>query len=223
LSRRPGAGRFAAIAAGVAAAVLLLAACGRGGPVGSEPPDAPPPDGITESFAAFRAEMEGRGGGQTALEEGGCRYALEDGVLAVTGPDGAEIWRSDPAWWVAGVALGDVDGDGGTDFCFTVWKSYRFGEAKPDRLENDDESVRCHLFLYTVKGGAARAVWCSSDLPRPILSFALDPGGEVTPVSSGMLLRTVEGFYAGASAPPEEAGAEAFVYAWEGWGFVPTG
>jgi hypothetical protein len=150
--------------------------------------------------------------------EGGYIYRLDNGVLSITLGSGREIWRSSEDWWVDDFRLGDVDGDGTQDVLFTLWKSYRFGEAKPARMANDDDSVRNHLFLYTVMPGHVKAVWCSSALPRPIYSFELDPSGPVTPISSGMLLWTQEGQYQDDFSHTQPA---AHKYAWQGWGFVP--
>ena len=149
---------------------------------------------------------------------GGYIYSLDDGSLSVSDAGGVEIWRSSADWWVDDFRLGDVDGDGNQDFVFSLWKSFRFGNAHPARMENDDETVRNHLFVYTVLGGNVKAIWGSSDLPYPIYSFDLDPSGAVTPVSSGMLLKTREGEYRDDFV--QTASVER-TYAWQGWGFVP--
>ncbi|MDR3206946.1 MAG: hypothetical protein LBT60_01310 [Oscillospiraceae bacterium] len=189
---------------------LALAACGGGGAE---------TDGVTAAFKAFRGMREaGDPVSRTETGAGGYLYRLEGGALSVSDEGGVELWCSQEGWWVDDFRLGDVDGDGTQDFVFSLWKSYRFGEAKPARMENDDETVRNHLFLYTVLSGRVKSVWGSSDLPRPIYLFDLDPTGRVTPVSSGMLLRTQEGEYRDDFSPTE---ATACTYAWEGWGFVP--
>ena len=179
------------------------------------------PEGLTEPFTAFLEIMSTREAvSRTETGDGGYVYKLDEGLLSVSDADGAELWRSDDSWWVDDFRLGDVDGDGAQDYVFSLWKSYRFGDAHPSRMENDDERVRNHLFIYTVLPGHVKPVWMSSDLPCPIYSFELDPSGRVTPVSSGMLLRTSEGEYRGdfiRTAPVDR------VYAWQGWGFVPMG
>ena len=182
--------------------------------------DSPAGRPATAAFAAFLEVMKRREPiARTETGERGYVYNLVDGRLSVSVADGTEIWQSDENWWVQDFRLGDVDGDGAQDFIFTVWKSYRFGDAKPARMSNDDETVRCHLFLYTILSGYVKPVWCSSDLPRPIYSFELDKSGRVTPVASGMLLKTAEGEYRDDFSLTE---TKAFCYAWEGWGFVPV-
>ena len=155
---------------------------------------------------------------QSDTDNSGYSYLLKDGTLTVSSPDGAEFWTSDPTWWVDNFRLGDVDGDGLTDCLFSLWKSYRFGDVHPERLENDETTVRCHLFLYSVRKEGMKSIWCSSDLPYPIYSFELDPSGAVTPVSSGMLLHTEEGLYTEDFSRTESS---QYSYFWEGWGFVP--
>ena len=156
---------------------------------------------------------------RTETGDGGYIYCLDSGVLSIALGSGAEIWRSSADWWVDDFRLGDVDGNGTQDILFTLWKSYRFGEAKPSRMENSDDRVYNHLFMYTVMPGYVKEVWCSSDLPRPIYRFELDPSGDVTPISSGMLLFTEEGEY---QDDFSNTGSLTYKYAWQGWGFVPV-
>jgi hypothetical protein len=175
-------------------------------------------ENLTDDFIAFLAIKEGQ---QTLPRfesgEAGVWYCLQNGVLFVADENGEALWRSNDEWWVDDFRLGDVDGDGNEDFLMSLWKSYRFGNAHPAWLENDDETVRNHLFLYSVSEGAVYPIWCSSSLPRPLYRFELDPSGRVTPVSSGMLLRTDEGEY---QEDFSQTAATAYVYAWQGWGFV---
>jgi len=174
--------------------------------------------GMTEPFMEFLGIMEEcETVSRTETGDGGYVYSLDGGVLSVCGTDGAELWRSKDEWWVDDFRLGDVDGDGRQDVVFTLWKSYRFGNVFPARMENDDETVRNHLFLYTVISGYMKPVWCSSALPRPICGFGLDPFGKVTPVNSGMLLITEEGEYTEDFSRTETV---TYVYAWQKWGFV---
>jgi hypothetical protein len=153
----------------------------------------------------------------------GFSYCLSDGCLTVSDSKGVQRWRSDDQWWVEDFRLGDVDGKGRCDFLFTLWKSWSFDGHLPRGVATDSPEVRCHLFLYTMRSfegePVAKALWCSSNLPRPILAFELDESGPHTPVASGMLLHTTEGEYA--------SGMDGFApthhtYAWQGWGFVKT-
>jgi hypothetical protein len=202
---------------------VALSACGPGLPVapdneaGADAEGAE--EGLTEPFQDFLDIMSQRGQAPcTETGAGGYAYNLECGTLSVSGAGGAVLWQSDPGRWVDGFRLGDVDGDGVEDFVFSLWKSYRFGKASPARMGNDDETVRNHLFVYTALSGHVKPIWGSSDLPCPVYSFELDPSGRVTPVSSGMLLRTREGEYRDDFSQTE---ATEHIYAWEKWGFVP--
>ena len=222
-------GRFFFLPALVAFA-LVLSACGPGLPAdahgNTEPGPVPPAtpadeEGLTDQFQAFLAIMsEGETVSRAETGIGGYAYKLEGGSLSVSDASGAELWRSDGSWWVDGFRLGDVDGDGTEDFVFSLWKSFSFGDASPARMDNDDEAVRNHLFVYTVLSGHAKPIWASSGLPCPVYSFELDPSGRVTPVSSGMLLKTREGEY---QDDFSRTATTEHVYAWEKWGFVPVG
>lgn len=149
-----------------------------------------------------------------AETSGAYTFALDEGVLSFLDLDGNQIWRSDKYWFVDDFRLFDIDGDGNTDCLFSLWKSYSFYRGYD---ENDDPSVKNHLFLYTVRGGYAKALWASSNLPRPIYSFEISEGVP-TPVSTGAVLRTVEGEYTKDFTRSEE---KEFTYTWQGWGFVP--
>lgn len=141
-------------------------------------------------------------------------YVLEDGVLSFLDQNGETIWRSDQYWFVDDFRLFDIDGDGNTDCLFSLWKSYSFYQGFD---EDDDPSVKNHLFLYTIRGGYAKTLWASSNLPRPIYSFEISEGTP-TPVSTGAILRTVEGEYTQDGTGGEQ---RELVYTWQGWGFVP--
>jgi len=141
-------------------------------------------------------------------------YVLEDGVLSFLDLDGEQIWRSDKYWFVDDFRLFDIDGDGNTDCLFSLWKSYSFYKGFD---ENDDPSVKNHLFLYTVRGGYAKSLWASSNLPRPIYSFEISEGTP-NPAATGAVLRTVEGNYTEDYTRDEQT---EFTYTWQGWGFVP--
>ena len=141
-------------------------------------------------------------------------YVLAEGVLCFVDRQGNQIWRSDKYWFVDDFRLFDIDGDGNTDCLFSLWKSYSFYEG---RDKNDDPSVKNHLFLYTIRGGYGKSLWASSNLPRPICSFEISEGIP-TPVSTGAVLRTVEGEYTEDYATSRQ---REFTYTWQGWGFVP--
>lgn len=171
--------------------------------------------GDTDEFREFlktKAPDEAAGRTETWGEH---TYVLADGALVFLGPNNEQIWRSDPYWFVDDFRLFDVDGDGAVDCLFSLWKSYSFYEGYD---KNDDPSVRNHLFLYTIRGGYGKALWASSNLPRPIHSFEVGEGVS-TPVSTGAMLRTVEGQY---TADDAEGVQREFTYIWRGWGFVPA-
>jgi len=186
----------------------LLASCGKAGGVA---------DGSTPEFTHFLEIRKAQSEIARTDKLEGFVYALEGGVLRVLDASGEAIWQSEDSWYVEDFRLGDVDGDGNADLLFTLWKSYSFGSYHPQRMENDDPSVRCHLFLYTLRAGRMKQLWGSSNLPRPIYAFELSLDGEKTPVNSGAALRTTEGRYTDDFSPTE---AREHVYVWRRWGFV---
>ncbi|MDR3052407.1 MAG: hypothetical protein LBU48_00905 [Coriobacteriales bacterium] len=173
----------------------------------------------TEEYRAFLAIKERLPAVEKTVQGEACTYTLHAGSLVVSAADGSELWRSDPYWWVDDFALADVDGDGNEDFLFTLWKSYSFYGDPPQGVEADDPAVKNHLFLYSMRGSAAKQLWCSSNLSRPICTFELEHAAHLeSPVSSGMKLITQEGEYRADFAPLPTQTHE---YLWEGWGFTP--
>ena len=173
---------------------------------------------FTAEYRDFLALRESDGVAGLSENSGGYRFVSENGRLCIMGTDGAEIWRSDDAWYVDAFEIGDVNGDLILDVAFVVWKSYGFGAEHPARTANDDAAVRCHLFVYSVKDNRVKPLWCSSSLPRPIYALALTADGERTPTRPGTRLITQEGTYTedyGRTTPT------AYTYAWSGLGFAP--
>ena len=177
-------------------------------------------DGITDEFRQFLEIRRAQPQTSRGESEGSFGFALEEGVLRVYDiacKESILLWQSPGEWYVEDFRLGDVDGDDNTDLLFTLWKSYSFGPTHPDRMQNDDARVRCHLFLYTIRAGRMKQLWGSSSLPRPIYRFELTLDGEKSPVASGAVLRTMEGQYTEDFSCTD---AMECVYAWRGWGFV---
>jgi|GEM_PF-1445061 len=213
-------------AAIVLAMAALFASCGEplsAGDVstGEDVPEtttSPIETGLTEEFQQFLELRKSRPQTARTEEAEGVIYSLDGGVLRVQDANGTQLWQSEEGWYAEDFRLGDVTGDGSTDLLFCLWKSYSFGASHPARLENDDAAVRCHLFLYTLRAGRMKPLWCSSSLPRPVYSFELSFDGEQTPVASGAVLRTTEGQYQDDFSITE---AKEYHYFWQGWGFVP--
>ncbi|GHU50898.1 hypothetical protein FACS1894200_10670 [Spirochaetia bacterium] len=196
--------------------LLLVSGCNRHG--SSDVTNGATRKGATAEFEAFvrrKSTMPQQPVKEAAAED--VSYRLCNGRLSISGAKGSVLWQSPDIWWVDDFSLGHITGEDRTELLFSLWKSYSFA-TPPARLSNDDASVKNHLFLYTVKNGYAKQVWCSSNLPRPIYRFELDPNGRKTPVSSGMRLFTIEGAY---TDDYHETEALPHVYTWEGWGFVP--
>lgn len=173
---------------------------------------------ITDEFRSFLAIREAGSALRVNENSGGYEFILNNGRLRVVGTDNTEIWRSKDGWYVDSFRVGDVNRDQILDFAFVLWKSYSFGTAAPARIANDDASVRCHLFVYSVKDDMVKQLWCSSNLPRPIYSFELETDGIRTPTLSGTRLITQEGAYTGDYGI---TASSEYIYAWNGWGFSP--
>ena len=160
--------------------------------------------GDTDEFRAFKRDaLTAESTNKTEFAQN-YTYNLDKGVLTFSDSDGKILWKSDKYWFVEDFKLADVDRDGSVDCLFSLWKSYSFGREFAE--DNDDAAVRNHLFLYTIRGGYGKQLWCSSNLPRPIYSFELD----------NQTLTTIEGEY----SDTEKTNKAQLTYEWRGWGFV---
>lgn len=97
-------------------------------------------------------------------------FGLDGGFMTVArGPD--VIWRSPPEWQVTFFVLADSMHDGQTKLNLSVWKPGSYGPSQPFWLEEEDESVKNHLFIMRLVEGQVKPAWQSSNLPKPICSF----------------------------------------------------
>lgn len=146
-------------------------------------------------------------------------YSLESNVLSVR--EGEQtLWKSPEKWHVDRFSLGDADNDGTVNLVFSLWKKGSFGEIKPFWHDGEDLSYKNHLFVYKLDGDRFRPVWCSSDLPRPILSFEIkdeDGDGRNELVAEEGQYKKVSGERY--TADPD-ADARTTVWQWEEWGFI---
>lgn len=139
-------------------------------------------------------------------------YTLQDGVLTVR--QGSEvIWVSAPKWWIEDFVLADSTNDGEINLNVSLWKAWSFGSRRPFWVEEDDPSVKNHLFVFALRRGRMRPVWSSSNLAAPIWSFAF---ADVDNDSRNELV-LVEGSYCEGR---EWLGDYVTVWRWGSWGFV---
>lgn len=141
--------------------------------------------------------------------DGACEdYTLRDGKLRVAAAS-QTIWESPDEWWVSDFFLGDADNDSILELNLLVWKSGSFGPYKPFWITREDMSIKNHLFIFKLAGGAFKPVWQSSNLDRPNYHADLaDLNGD----GKNELIVT-EGDYA------DPGVREAGVWQWNGWGF----
>jgi hypothetical protein len=145
-------------------------------------------------------------------------YALIGHRLTVR--EGSRIlWRSDPDWRVDSFALGDVDNDGTRELVLSLWKTGSFGALKPFWHEGEDTSYKNHLFVFQLREDTVHPAWCSSDLARPIVSFAVrdtDGDGLNEHITGEGEYRRVEGER---YALDTDSPTRTTVWQWEEWGF----
>jgi hypothetical protein len=140
-------------------------------------------------------------------EAGEIKKGVGNGVAYVYSEDEL-IFQSDLEWDVKEIIAGDFNYDGEEDFALSLWKYGNYGEALPFWEEENDDSYKMHLFVYTWENGEVRALWHSSNLPMINLRTRfLDVDGD----GRGELV-VVERDY-------EEAKYSVATLQWQDWGF----
>mgnify|MGYP000956882423 CR=1 FL=1 len=145
-------------------------------------------------------------------------YLLSDETLTVR-EETQELWKSSPDWRVESFALGDVDNDGKINLVISLWKKGSFDKIRPFWHTAEDVSYKNHLFVYEFQEDTLKPVWCSSDLARPILSFAIrdinDDGLNELVVEEGQYRKMAGDRY----SPDPDGPVRSSVWQWEEWGF----
>ncbi|NLC11995.1 MAG: hypothetical protein GX767_07070 [Firmicutes bacterium] len=135
-------------------------------------------------------------------------YKLRNGKI--TAQIGSQIiWQSPPDWWVDYFFLGDANNDGLSELNLLLWKEGSFGPHRPFWVEEDDSSIKNHLFIFKLKEGKIKPVWQSSNLDHPNYWAALtDFNGD-----GEKELLVLEGSY----IDPRQR--KVTLWKWNGWGF----
>lgn len=166
--------------------------------------------GYSNSLIRAAGDLDGDG---TAEE-----YSLMDNTLSVSEGE-QDIWKSSPDYHVDRFALEDVDNDGTVNLVISLWKKGSFGEIRPFWHTGEDADYKNHLFVYRLQENTFKPVWCSSELDRPILSFAIrDSNGDglnELVVEEGQYKKVSGALY----APDPDGLVRTTVWQWEEWGF----
>jgi len=115
-------------------------------------PVEPPAASVGAAFTTGAIDLTGDGVPETILREGESLRVLQGDV---------EIWRSDPAWRVVDVALGDPNDDGRYEILAALWK--------PD----DTGTLTSHPFIIGHRGGTVKVIWGGSAVTHGIHEIAL--------------------------------------------------
>ncbi len=76
------------------------------------------------------------------------------------------LWHTPEEWQVKQVELADADNNKQTELLLVIWKKGSFGKSKPFWFKELDNEYTCHLFLYRLRSGRMKQVWCSSALQK---------------------------------------------------------
>ncbi|MCF8021281.1 MAG: hypothetical protein K9L17_01055 [Clostridiales bacterium] len=138
------------------------------------------------------------------------KIILKDGVLKIYSGS-LLLWSSEPEnWWVDFFFPGDSDNDRVPELNMVVWKKGNFGPVKPFWVKEDNNSIKCHLFVFRLQKYELYPVWMSSNLPHPIYKAELN---DITGNGKNELIIT-----AGSYNNPGKK--ETMVWKWDEWGFT---
>lgn len=128
---------------------------------------------------------------------------LDDKKTVITAADGNIVWESDPDWQVQDFIICDVDKDGEQELMLLVWKHGNFGDHKPFFVEENDNDLGQHIFIFSKREGEEndlflRSEWMSSAMHDIVSDWTYSEadGLELTRASNGTVMH----------------------YAWQGWG-----
>jgi len=152
----------------------------------------PPTGAASAPFVEGAIDLTGDGVAETIRREGESLRVLQGD---------AEIWRSDPAWRVVDVALGDPNDDGRYEMLAALWK--------PD----DAGVLASHPFIIAHRGGTIKVIWGGSAVDQGIHELALaDVDGDGIEE-----LIVLESARPGAGLGATQRTLA--VWDWHGWGF----
>lgn len=97
-------------------------------------------------------------------------YVLKNQQLKVF-ENNRQLWQTPREWQVKQVRLADADNDKQTELLLVIWKKGSFGKSKPFWFTGPDDKYTCHLFLYRLRSGRMKELWCSSALQYPIINL----------------------------------------------------
>lgn len=138
-------------------------------------------------------------------------YRLQNGKLTVK-QQGKIIWQSDKEWFIDSFVLADSTNDGVIDLNLSVWKPGNFGKSKPFWVEENDQSVKNHFFIFDLRDSQLKPVWQSSNLDKPNCQFSIV---DINNDKENELI-VIEGEY---KKPGECQGKYTAIWKWNGWGF----
>lgn len=78
------------------------------------------------------------------------------------------IWKSPSTWRVKQILYDDVDSNGTGELMMVLYKKGSFGNSLPFWIDENDQNISCHLFVYKWRGKNFTPMWGSSATPHPI-------------------------------------------------------
>jgi len=159
--------------------------------------------GRTEKFTQQEVDLDNDGYLENVI--------LKQNRVRVLGGDEL-LWESDSNWQVENVILADFNQDNQIEINMSLWKEGSYGKDLPFWLEENTKEWGSHLFVYGMRDGGIRPIWCSSTLDAPIKEMI---AGDINRDGKSELV-VLEGDY---NNPKNKWGDYLAIWSWNDWGF----
>ena len=97
-------------------------------------------------------------------------------------------WGGEEDWSVQDMVVKDLDRDGAEELILLVWKHGSFGDTRPFWVQENDDRLRQHIFIFSYdmeRDVRVRAIWMSSEVHFDIESIAHGPKDMLTVTVKG--------------------------------------
>lgn len=97
-------------------------------------------------------------------------------------------WGGEEDWSVQDMVVKDLDRDGAEELILLVWKHGSYGNTMPFWVEENDNRLRQHIFIFSYdmeRDVRVRAIWMSSEVHFDIESIAHGPKDMLTVTVKG--------------------------------------
>jgi len=123
------------------------------------------------------------------------------------------IWQTPYDWQVKSFTVADITDNQKSEIALIVWKKGSFGKDLPFWIEKNDQDIKNHLFIFSLKNNTLEPVWQSSALDKPNCQLLIQ---DLNNDKKNELI-VIEGKYQNNTSCK---GRYVAIWQWNGWGFA---